>query len=117
MLKKELGGLLKRKADLSEKMNEIVSRRQTFSLMGLATAVLALAVPTTVLIVAEEAEAQTAGMVRRQDRQLELTDSRPGARPARNDGQYGVVWRQPNSRRALSAKKEVRDLWLARAIS
>ena len=51
-------------------MNEIVSRRQTFSLLGLATAALALAVPTTVLTVIpeEEAEAQTAGMVRRQVR-------------------------------------------------
>jgi len=72
-----------READLSEKMNDIVSRRQTFSLLGLATAALALAVPATVLTVAEEAEAQTAGMVRRQDRRANRQDRRQDRRTAR----------------------------------
>ena len=73
----------KREANLSEKINDIVSRRQTFSLLGLATAALALAVPTTVLTVAEEAEAQTAGMVRRQDRRANRQDRRQDRRTAR----------------------------------
>ena len=79
------GGLLQKEAHLSEKINEIVSRRQTFSLLGLATAALALAVPTTVLTVIpeEEAEAQTAGMVRRQARRANRQDRRQTRRTAR----------------------------------
>ena len=59
-------------------MNDIVSRRKAFSLLGFATAALALAVPTTVLTVIpeEEAEAQTAGMVRRQARRTARTQRR-----------------------------------------
>jgi hypothetical protein len=78
-------GCYAREADLSEKMNEIVSRRQTFSLLGLATAALALAVPTTVLTVIpeEEAEAQTAGMVRRQGRRANRQERRQVRRTAR----------------------------------
>ena len=78
-------GCYTREADLSEKMNEIVSRRRTFSLLGLATAALALAVPTTVLTVIpeEEAEAQTAGMVRRQARRTDRTVRRQARRTAR----------------------------------
>jgi hypothetical protein len=71
-----------KEADLSEKMNEIVSRRKTFSLLGLAA--LALAVPTTVLtVVPEEAEAQTTGMVRRQARRGARTERRQTRRTAR----------------------------------
>ena len=74
-----------KEADLSEKIDEIVSRRQTFSLLGLATAALALAVPTTVLTVIpeEEAEAQTAGMVRRQARRANRQERRQVRRTAR----------------------------------
>ena len=63
-------------------MNDIVSRRKTFSLLGLAA--LALAVPTTVLtVVSEEAEAQTAGMQRRQARRGARTERRQTRRTAR----------------------------------
>ena len=88
MLKKQIGWVAnKREADLSEKMNDIVSRRQTFSLLGLATAALALAVPTTVLTVIpeEEAEAQTAGMVRRQARRANRQERRQVRRTARTE--------------------------------
>ena len=65
-------------------MNDIVSRRKTFSLLGLAAAALALAVPTTVLtVVPEEAEAQTAGMVRRQARRGNRQERRQVRRTAR----------------------------------
>jgi hypothetical protein len=83
-------GCHKREADLSEKMNEIVSRRQTFSLLGLV-AVLA-AMPTAVLTVAKEAEAQpaaapapvgTRGMQRRQARRMARTQRRQARRTAR----------------------------------
>jgi hypothetical protein len=46
---------------------EKVSRRGVFSLLGLG-AVLGLAVPTTVLLTTSEAEAQTVGMERRENR-------------------------------------------------
>jgi hypothetical protein len=72
----------KKEADLSEKMTHVVSRRGTFSLLGLATAALALAVPTAVLI-PEEAEAQTAGMVRRQARRANRQERRQVRRTAR----------------------------------
>jgi hypothetical protein len=76
---------LQKEANSSDKMNEIVSRRQTFSLLGLATAALALAVPTTVLTVIpeEDAEAQTAGMVRRQARRANRQQRRQVRRTAR----------------------------------
>ena len=72
-----------KEADLSENMNHTVSRRDTFSLLGLATAVLALAVPPAVLVVSEEAEAQTAGMERRQGRREARTERRQTRRAAR----------------------------------
>ena len=76
---------MQKEADLSEKMNQIVSRRQTFSFLGLATAALALTVPTAVLTVIpeEEAEAQTAGMVRRQARRANRQERRQVRRTAR----------------------------------
>jgi len=46
---------------------EKVSRRGVFSLLGLG-AVLGLAVPTTVLLTTSEAEAETVGMERRENR-------------------------------------------------
>ena len=46
---------------------EKVSRRGVFSLLGLG-AVLGLAVPTTVVLTTSEAEAQTVGMERRENR-------------------------------------------------
>ena len=65
-------------------MNDIVSRRKTFSL--LAGAALALAVPTTVLtVVSEEAEAQTAGMERRQERRGARTERRQTRRTGRTE--------------------------------
>ena len=70
---------------MSEKLNQTVSRRDTFSLLGVATAALALAVPTAVLTVIpeEEAEAQTAGMERRQARRGARTERRQTRRTAR----------------------------------
>jgi hypothetical protein len=46
---------------------EKLSRRGVFSLLGLAAA-LGVAVPTTVLLTTSEAEAQTVGMERRENR-------------------------------------------------
>ena len=46
---------------------EKVSRRGIFSLLGLG-AVLGVAVPTTVLLTTSEAEAETVGMERRENR-------------------------------------------------
>jgi hypothetical protein len=46
---------------------EMLSRRGVFSLLGLG-AVLGLAVPTTVLLTTSEAEAETVGMERRENR-------------------------------------------------
>ena len=63
-------------------MNDIVSRRKMFSLLGIATA--ALALPTTVVLtLPEEAEAQTAGMQRRQGRRANRTERRQTRRTAR----------------------------------
>ena len=71
---------------MSEKLNDIVSRRKTFSLLGLAAAAMALAVPTTVLtVVSEEAEAQTAGMERRQERRGARTERRQTRRTGRTE--------------------------------
>jgi hypothetical protein len=68
-------------------MSDMVSRRKAFSLLGFATAALALAVPTAVLTVIpeEEAEAQTAGMVRRQDRRANRQDRRQTRRTGRTE--------------------------------
>jgi len=54
--------------------SEMISRRSLFSLLGLGVA-FGLAVPTTVLTVSD-AEAQTAGMERRQDRRTGRQDRR-----------------------------------------
>jgi hypothetical protein len=68
-----------------EKINsEKISRRTAFSLLGLAIG-LGVAVPTTMLAVAEDAEAQTAGMVRRQARRTNRTERRQTRRTARTE--------------------------------
>ena len=53
---------------MNEKItSEMISRRGAFSLLGLGAA-LGFAVPTTVLLTTSEAEAQTVGMERRENR-------------------------------------------------
>ena len=59
------------------------SRREAFSLLGFATA-LSLAVPVT-LSALSEAEAQTAGMERREGRREGRHDRREGRREGRQD--------------------------------
>lgn len=64
--------------------SDAVSRRRVLSVLGLA---LAMAVPTTALTVSE-AEAQTTGMTRRQDRRTgrhERRDDRRTGRAERRD--------------------------------
>jgi hypothetical protein len=69
---------------MSEKIKlEMMSRRRVFSLLGLAAA-LGFAVPTTVLTVSD-AEAQTAGMERRQGRRTGRTERRQGRRTGRTE--------------------------------
>ena len=68
---------------MSEKINEVMSRRRAFSLLGLAAAV-GFAVPTTVLIVSD-AEAQTAGMGRGQERRTGRTERRQERRTGRTE--------------------------------
>ena len=63
---------------------EMVSRRGVFSLLGLAAA-LGVAVPTTVLLTTSEAEAQTVGMERRENRRAGRQDRREDRRTARQD--------------------------------
>ena len=58
-------------------MSEAISRRRAFSLLGLA----GLAIPTTVLTL--EADAQTIGMERRQDRRQARRDRREDRRDRR----------------------------------
>jgi len=66
---------------MTEKIElELISRRTAFSLLGL-TAALSFAVPATVLTVSD-AEAQTPGMERRDDRQ----EGRQQGRQDRRDG-------------------------------
>jgi hypothetical protein len=60
-----------------------ISRRRVFSLLGLAAA-LGFAVPTTVLTVSD-AEAQTAGMERRQGRRTGRTERRQERRTGRTE--------------------------------
>ena len=62
------------------KESEMISRRRVFSLLGLAAAV-GVAVPTTVLMISD-AEAQTPGMERREDRR----DGRQERREDRREG-------------------------------
>jgi hypothetical protein len=61
--------------------SETISRRGTFSLLGLAAA-LSFAIPTTMLTVSE-AEAQTAGMQRRGERREGRQDRRTTRRTNR----------------------------------
>jgi hypothetical protein len=69
---------------MSEKIkSEMVSRRRAFSLLGVAVA-LAFAAPTTVLTVSD-AEAQTAGMLRRQERRGARRERRQERREARRE--------------------------------
>jgi len=66
----------------------VLSRRRAISLIGVAAAraALGLAVPTAVLTTSEEAEAQTAGMVRRQERRGARRERRETRREARRAG-------------------------------
>jgi hypothetical protein len=69
---------------MSEKIKlEMMSRRRVFSLLGLAAA-LGFAAPTTVLTVSD-AEAQTAGMERRQQRRGGRTKRRQERRTGRTE--------------------------------
>jgi hypothetical protein len=64
----------------------MISRRKLLSSLGLATAI--AAIPTTLLMV-PDAEAQTAGMERRQDRRegrRERRENRRDARQVRREG-------------------------------
>jgi hypothetical protein len=72
----------------------VLSRRRVISLLGVAAAraaslagvgALGLAVPTAVLTTSEEAEAQTAGMVRRQERRGARRERRQERRIARRE--------------------------------
>ena len=63
--------------------SEMISRRGAFSLLGLGAA-LGLAVPTTVLTMSE-AEAQTVGMERREERRAGRQERRQDRRTARQD--------------------------------
>ena len=65
---------------MSETINEVMSRRKAFSLLGLAAAA-GFVVPATVLTMSD-AEAQTAGMQRREGRR----DTRQGRRDTRQQG-------------------------------
>ena len=73
-----------REIGMREKItSEMISRRGAFSLLGLG-AVLGVAVPTTVLTTSE-AEAQTVGMERRENRRAGRQDRREDRRTARQD--------------------------------
>ena len=63
--------------------SEVISRRRAFSLLGLAAA-LALGAPATVLTVSD-AEAQTAGMTRRQARREGRRERRQTRREGRRE--------------------------------
>ena len=62
--------------------SEMISRRGAFSLLGLGAA-LGLTVPTVLTM--SEAEAQTAGMERREDRRANRQDRREDRRTDRQD--------------------------------
>jgi hypothetical protein len=69
---------------MSDKIkSEMMSRRRVFSLLGLAAA-LGFAAPTTVLTVSD-AEAQTVGMERRQQRRTGRTERRQERRTGRTE--------------------------------
>ncbi|MET0532517.1 MAG: hypothetical protein ABW003_30075 [Microvirga sp.] len=63
-------------------MKNEISRRTAFSIMGAAA--LSLALPAT-LLTASDAEAETAGMDRRQDRRTGRRDRRDARRTGRQD--------------------------------
>ena len=65
---------------------KMMSRREAFSLLGLAAA-LGFAVPTTVLM--SDAEAETAGMERRQGRRTGRQERRQGRRTGRQERRTG----------------------------
>jgi hypothetical protein len=62
--------------------SEMISRRKALSLMGLAAA-LGLAVPAVLTV--SDAEAQTAGMVRRQERRTGRHERREARRTGRHE--------------------------------
>jgi len=64
--------------------HELISRRKAFSLFGLTAAALGLAVPVTLSVISD-AEAQTAGMERREDRREGRHDRREDRREGRQD--------------------------------
>ena len=81
--------------------SETISRRKLLSVLGLGSA---LAVPTTTLTVSE-AEAQTTGMTRRQDRRTgrhERRDDRRTGRTERRDARRTGA--RSNSRGAFVAR-------------
>ena len=71
---------------MSEITTEAISRRRTLSLLGLA-AILGLAGSS--LVTASDAEAQTVGMDRRQDRRAGRRDRRENRRDARQVRRLG----------------------------
>ncbi len=82
---------------MSEKItSEMISRRGAFSLLGIAAA-LGLAVPATMLPVSD-AEAQTAGMERREDR-------RAGRQERREDRRVGRQERREDRRNLYMQQK------------
>ena len=69
---------------MTEKIkSELISRRRAFSLLGL-TAALGFAVPSTVLTMSD-AEAQTVGMERRQERRTGRHERRETRRTGRHE--------------------------------
>ena len=68
---------------MTEMIKSEISRRGVFSLLGLGAA-LALAAPTAILV-ASEAEAQTAGMERRQARRTGRHERREARRTGRHE--------------------------------
>ena len=82
---------------MSEKItSEMISRRGAFSLLGLGAA-LGFAVPTAVLTMSE-AEAQTVGMERRQER-------RAGRHERREERRIGRVERREDRRNLYMQQK------------
>ena len=72
---------------MTEKIkSELISRRTAFSLLGL-TAALGFAVPASVLTVSD-AEAQTSGMERRQERRTGRHERRDERRTGRHERRY-----------------------------
>jgi len=75
--------------------SETISRRSAFSLFGKAAA-FAIAASTTALVVTSDAEAQTAGMTRRQER-------RTGRHERRNERRTGRTERREERRTGTPA--------------